>query len=71
MSGPTSVASSDGSPEDDLGGELHKLPQKSLEDATLNKDALHADARLAGITESRMRSAEGGFIKIEPVVRGR
>ncbi len=46
-----------GLPVHHLGRQLHHLPQECLKDAALHKHALHADARLARVAESRMRGA--------------
>ena len=56
-SGPTSVASSEGSPETSCGGDFDELPEERLEYAALDEDALDADAGLPGEAESGMGGA--------------
>ena len=52
---------------DQFGGDFDELPEKGLEDTALDKDALHADAGLAGVAEGGMGGAQRGFIEVGPV----
>ena len=51
----------------ELGGDVDEFPEERLEDAALDKDALHADAGLAGEAEGGVSGAEGSVVEIGPV----
>src|SRR3974390_2713657 len=48
-------------------GVSDKLPQVGLENAALDENALHADARLAGMAEGSMRGALCCVFEVGPV----
>ena len=52
---------------DQLGGDLHELPEECLENVLVDKDALNTDAGLSGVTEGRVRGAVGGIVEIGPI----
>jgi hypothetical protein len=52
---------------DEFACDFDELPEEGLEDATLNEDALHADAGLAGEAEGSVRDADCGFVEVGPI----